>query len=463
MAVTKSFAGQSFNLPVNREPKSSDWGTQLSNFCLAVADYAIPKTGGSYVLSAELNFGAAFGISAPYFKSAGANVSSVGAIRLGNAEYIGWRNAANTTDLGLRVNNSNWLQYEGVDLVDRTTAQTLTNKTLTSPTLVTPALGTPASGVLTNCTGLPIAGGGTGQTTASGALTALLPSQSGQSGKVLGSDGTAASWVSAASVPSAGAVYSNGSTLASNSVTSGGLLYGSASNVVSSSSAISSGHIVLGGGAGSAPTGLSPGTGNQLLGMNSAGTAYEHKTLALGTTAQSSDLGIVNAANTVTLHIPNATASVRGVITAAAQTIGGTKTFADGAAFSSAAGQSTLSYFRQLLLSGTSVTITGGSGAMDGALTRIGNQITFGFRLLVSGSPSTYLASTANGTIPSWAFPTGADGAYGTAFVRDTARIYSIRVTAAGAVLIAKCNAVTIADVNWSTGEDLVGGLTWYV
>lgn len=35
-------------------------------------------------------------------------------------------------------------------------AQTLTNKTLTSPTLTTPALGTPASGVLTNCTGLPV-------------------------------------------------------------------------------------------------------------------------------------------------------------------------------------------------------------------------------------------------------------------------------------------------------------------
>ena len=34
----------------------------------------------------------------------------------------------------------------------------------TSPTLVTPALGTPASGVLTNCTGLPVAGGGTGAT-----------------------------------------------------------------------------------------------------------------------------------------------------------------------------------------------------------------------------------------------------------------------------------------------------------
>ena len=32
----------------------------------------------------------------------------------------------------------------------------------TSPTLVTPVLGTPTSGTLTNCTGLPVVGGGTG-------------------------------------------------------------------------------------------------------------------------------------------------------------------------------------------------------------------------------------------------------------------------------------------------------------
>jgi hypothetical protein len=43
----------------------------------------------------------------------------------------------------------------------------------TSPTLVTPALGTPSSGTLTNCTGLPVAGGGTGSSTASGARTNL--------------------------------------------------------------------------------------------------------------------------------------------------------------------------------------------------------------------------------------------------------------------------------------------------
>lgn len=72
----------------------------------------------------------------------------------------------------------------------------------TSPTLVTPALGTPSSGTLTNCTGLPVAGGGTGNstftaysvicagTTATGAFQNV--SGVGTAGQVLTSNGAAA-------------------------------------------------------------------------------------------------------------------------------------------------------------------------------------------------------------------------------------------------------------------------------
>ena len=57
----------------------------------------------------------------------------------------------------------------GVTTSTGTGATVLSN----SPSLTTPALGTPTAGVLTNCTGLPVAGGGTGSATAAAAKIAL--------------------------------------------------------------------------------------------------------------------------------------------------------------------------------------------------------------------------------------------------------------------------------------------------
>ncbi|BDC53205.1 hypothetical protein F183_A55200 (plasmid) [Bryobacterales bacterium F-183] len=57
------------------------------------------------------------------------------------------------------------------------------------------AQGCGAVNLATEVTGpLPIGNGGTGQTTATAALTALLPAQTGQSGKALVTNGTSASW-----------------------------------------------------------------------------------------------------------------------------------------------------------------------------------------------------------------------------------------------------------------------------
>lgn len=98
------------------------------------------------------------------------------------------------------------------------------------------------------------------------------------------------------------------------------------------STTLTSGALLVGNGT-SAVSALSLGTANQLTGINAAGTANEYKTLSLGTTAQSNDLGIVHGANSITIHIPDASTTTRGVVTTGTQNFFGTKNFTSSTGF----------------------------------------------------------------------------------------------------------------------------------
>lgn len=71
---------------------------------------------------------------------------------------------------------------------------------------------------------LAIASGGTGQTTATNAINALLPSQTGNAGRVLTTDGSVASWGAAGSVSSVAVSGANGIGVSGSPITSSGTI-----------------------------------------------------------------------------------------------------------------------------------------------------------------------------------------------------------------------------------------------
>ena len=117
MATTVSFNGTNYSVPNNRDPKG--WGTALTAYLVALGT-ALAKSGGNFTLTADVNFGANYGLIAVYYKSASADIATIGVFRLANNEGIAWRNAANAADLLLKVDASDDLVYDGNRILDTT-------------------------------------------------------------------------------------------------------------------------------------------------------------------------------------------------------------------------------------------------------------------------------------------------------------------------------------------------------
>jgi hypothetical protein len=135
---------------------------------------------------------------------------------------------------------------------------------------------------------VPITSGGTGQTTASGAINALLPSQTGNSGKYLTTNGSSASW---------GSVSGGGSGITVNSTsitsgTSGRILYDN-SGVVGELATVDAAH------GGTGVNGGSASNGSLLIGN---GSGYTLSTLTAGT-----GITVTNSAGGITIAASGST------------------------------------------------------------------------------------------------------------------------------------------------------------
>lgn len=111
MPVSVTFNGTVHSIPTNRQARG--WGAALSSFLQDVGNNALAKSGGSFILTADVNFGSNYGVVSKYFKSVTSNIAQSGAVRLARADVIAWRNQANGADLELSVNSSNVLLWAG--------------------------------------------------------------------------------------------------------------------------------------------------------------------------------------------------------------------------------------------------------------------------------------------------------------------------------------------------------------
>lgn len=115
MASNVTFNGTIYSIPATSD---EGWGPEMTNYLIAIASGSLQKTAGSFTLTSELDFGGSFGVKSLYLKSQSANPASAGIVRLGNAELVSWRNAANSANLSLKVNASDVLEYNGNAILD---------------------------------------------------------------------------------------------------------------------------------------------------------------------------------------------------------------------------------------------------------------------------------------------------------------------------------------------------------
>lgn len=110
MSVNLTIAGTVYPYPTEGD---EGWGTVASQWAAAVSTYLLQRTGGSFSLSAEVDFGATFATKQIYLKSRTTLPATSGFLRLAKTDQLLWRNNLNDGNLPLGIDSSNNLTFNG--------------------------------------------------------------------------------------------------------------------------------------------------------------------------------------------------------------------------------------------------------------------------------------------------------------------------------------------------------------
>jgi len=107
--TTVTFNGASYRIPVYGDSGWAQGSGNLSSYLAAIAAGTLQTTGGTFTLSAPVNFGNTYGIITSYLSSVAASPATVGVVRLAASDEICW----GAGNLALAINGSSQLTYNG--------------------------------------------------------------------------------------------------------------------------------------------------------------------------------------------------------------------------------------------------------------------------------------------------------------------------------------------------------------
>lgn len=116
MSTPVIYNSVTYNVPAFGDTGYAQGAGNLSSYLIALATGSLNRSGGSFILTNDVNFGSTFGLLADYFTSITANPATAGRFRLAAVDTIDWRNNANSANLALGINGADALTFNGTAL-----------------------------------------------------------------------------------------------------------------------------------------------------------------------------------------------------------------------------------------------------------------------------------------------------------------------------------------------------------